>query len=155
MAKEIPLTQGKIAIVDDEDFEELSRYKWCAHKDGNTFYALRSIRKEDGKYTKITMHQQILGKKEGYEIDHINGNGLDNRHENLRHVTHRQNGQNRHISKSSRYPGVYWLKQRRKWYSRIRLNGKMKSLGLFNNEYEAFMAYVNAVKIYTGQKVIY
>lgn len=161
MAKEIPLTQGKYAIVDDEDFEELNRYKWYAHKDKNTFYAMRHVTKEEAKKegrstrdTTIYMHQQILGKKEGYQIDHVNGNGSDNRRKNLRYVTNRQNAQNRHINKSSQYPGVSWHKQSQKWRMRIRINGKEIHLGLFTNEYDAFLAYKNAVKTLTGQEVI-
>ena len=107
MAKKIELTQGKFAIVDDGDFEWLNQHKWSAQKGRNTYYAIRGVR-ENGKHKRIYMHIEILGKKNGLQIDHMNGNGIDNRRTNLRHVTSRQNRQNLHINKSSKYPGVYF-----------------------------------------------
>ena len=151
--KEIPLTQGKVAIVDDEDYKYLSQFKWCAHKVYNIFYAVRNIR-EDGKQKTLQMHTAILGRKDGFECDHINGNGLDNRRSNLRLVTHRQNEQNRHKKKTSKYPGIYWNKQNKKWEALIRINGKRIHLGLFNDEYKAYLAYCKAVKEMTGQECL-
>jgi len=139
----IPLTQGKFTVVDDKDFGELSKYKWCAHKGHNTYYACRSI-STNGKATLIRMHQQLLGKKEGLEIDHVDGDGLNNQCHNLRHVTRRQNMQNIHGVKSSKYSGVTWQKNRKKWLARIEINGTRKYLGLYSDEHEASLAYRNA-----------
>lgn len=125
MSKEIPLTQGKVAIVDDEDYAALSQYKWQVTKRRHTCYARRAI--GGGKY--LYMHTAILGKKEGFMADHINGNGLDNRRDNLRLVTQRQNSQNRHIPKAS-------------------------NLGQFADEYEAYLAYCKAVKHATGEEAL-
>jgi len=146
--REIPLTQGKVALVDDEDYEELSEYKWYALKVGNTFYAVRNSTKqenESGYPATICMHRQILGIiLSPLQVDHINGGGFDNRKSNLRITTQRQNRQNLHIKQSSIYPGVCWNKGHNKWQACIRINGKQKYLGYFSTELEAFQAYKNA-----------
>ncbi len=141
MTREIPLTQGKVAIVDDEDFAELVKYRWCAIKSYNTYYAVRNSPRSYGKRHTIRMHAVILNPPQGMIIDHINGNGLDNRRENLRVVTTRQNQQNLHIPKSSRYPGVIWYKQTKRWQARIKINGRSKHLGYFKDEFEAATVY--------------
>lgn len=148
--KEILLTQGKVALVDDEDYPELSKYRWCAHKDGNTYYAMRHSPTINGKRHTILMHVVISGTPKGMETDHINGNGLDNRRENLRVVTRRENTQNRHSPKSSKYPGVTWHKQRGKWMAYINVGSKQHYLGLYENEETAGIVYAmacNAVKM--------
>jgi hypothetical protein len=145
MTKEISLTQGKFAIVDDDDYGYLNQWRWHASKQRNSFYAQRTSKPINGERAiTIYMHIEIIGRKEGFEIDHINGEGLDNRRENIRHVTHRQNLQNRHDETSSEYPGVYWYKRDRKWRAMIWLNGKKRHLGCFTNEQEAFTAYCKA-----------
>lgn len=140
--KEIPLTQGKVAIVDDEDYPKLIKFKWHARKNKNTFYAGTHQKSNDPI---ILMHRLILNPPKGMQTDHINGNGLDNRKENLRAVTHRQNCQNKHIKKSSRFPGVTWSKQHKKWKAQIEINGKNKHLGNYTSEKEAFESYKKAV----------
>lgn len=144
MTKEISLTQGKVALVDDEDFDYLSQYKWCAHKGrNNIFYAVRNVRNKKGA-TMFKMHSVIIGTPSGMDTDHINGDGLDNRKTNLRVVTRRQNIQNLHIPKSSKYPGVTWNKNTRKWRALIRISDRLCHLGLFTDEDEAAEAYVIA-----------
>lgn len=139
--KEIPLTQGKVALVDDEDYPELSKFKWHAHKDHNTYYAGRASPGVNGKQHHIRMHAIIVRTPKGMHTDHINGNGLDNRRCNLRIVTTRGNGQNRHCPKTSKYPGVSWHKRDRKWQAEIQIGGKHRSLGYFDIESEAATAY--------------
>ena len=136
---EIPLTQGLSAIVDDEDFERLSKQKWCYNKG----YAVRYGKNIYGKNVTVRMHILLLGRIEGFEIDHINGNGLDNRKINLRHVTHGQNMQNQKPmnGKTSRYKGVSWHKQIKRWTVRIKHRGKRVALGCFGNEEDAAKAY--------------
>lgn len=136
MTKEIPLTQGKVALVDDEDYERLNQFKWFASKNGKTYYAIRK--------SKILMHRTIITPPSGFEIDHINGNGLDNRRENLRIVSHRENCQNKHIEKTSKFPGVTWNKQHKKWHAHVRILGKNRYLGSFDDEVEAAKAYLFA-----------
>lgn len=158
--KKIKLTQGKYALVDDEDYPLLSKYKWHAWKDPNrhVWYAKRSVhipKKESktGKYSckVVKMHCQVMGQR---YIDHINRNGLDNRRCNLRAATNSQNMQNRTKRRnavSSSYVGVYWDKQMSKFRSRIRIDGKSKHLGLFDNEVDAAKAYDLAARELYGE----
>lgn len=141
--KLIALTQGQFAIVDDEDYDELSKFKWFANKDRNTFYAARVS--YDGKTKKnIRMHRLIMGFPQ-LQIDHRNGNGLDNRKFNLRIVDTRQNGQNRHDTTSSRFPGVYWRESKGRWIATITHKGKRIYLGSFREEVDAFKCYLRAI----------
>ncbi len=141
--KEIHLTQSKVALVDDEDYERLKKHKWYAHLHRRIYYARR---KEIGGAA-IEMHHEIIGKPtDGLITDHIDGNGLNNQRNNLHHVTVRENGQKRMHPKSSSFPGVTWHKRHRKWMSQIEIEGKNKYLGLFNTEINAFRIYLKAVK---------
>jgi hypothetical protein len=141
--KEILLTQGMVAFVDDEDFEELNKFTWCAMKIKNTFYAARSIHIAGAGNKSIHpyMHRILLTPTKDRQIDHINGNGLDNRRENLRVVTSRQNSQNRHTPKSSKYPGVSFNKSISKWRVMLRWNRKNRYLGDYKNEVDAATVY--------------
>ena len=137
--KEIQLTQGQVALVDDEDFEALSQSKWWANKDRNTFYAYRWI-KVDGKGIAQSMHNAILN---GKGIDHIDKNGLNNQKSNLRFCTISENAMNQRKQRntSSIYKGVCIDKPYGKWRSHIRINGKAIDLGSFTSEVEAAKAY--------------
>ena len=148
MAKEIPLTQGKVTIVDDEDYDWLIQWKWHAHKGGKNYYAARGSRKKDGegKPSLIYMHTEIIGEKIGYEVDHGDGNGLNNRRNNLKHVTRRQNMQNRHDYKTSKYPGVSWNCGIKRWQATVSLMGKQMHLGYYHTPDEAFKVYCNALE---------
>ena len=152
--KEISLTQGKVALVDDGDFERLSQFRWCADKGSKTYYAASTFL-VNGKSCKVRMHSEIIGKaSKGIEIDHRDGNGLNNQKHNLRFATRRQNLQNiKNISKVSRFPGVCWDKSNKNWVARIRINGGRKYLGRFASEAEAFNAYRFAVES-LGEKMI-
>jgi hypothetical protein len=140
--KEIPLSQGLFALVDDEDFEELNKFKWFVQKNKNTFYAKRHIKKEE-QDTTIYMHNIIMKTPKEMVTDHINHNGLDNQKSNLRIVTQRQNMHNKQNKTSSMFVGVHWHKLAKKWNANIRVNGKQIYLGQFNNEEEAHNAYLN------------
>ncbi|MBZ2166337.1 HNH endonuclease [Methanobacterium spitsbergense] len=160
MTKEIKLTQGKVTLVDDEDFERLNQWKWAAYKDGNNFYALRNIRlghsKKKRKTKQFRMHRVIMDVPKGEVIDHINGDGLDNRKSNLRICSNRQNLQNQkhRKNKTSRYPGVSWHKSAKKWVAQIVLKGKTKHLGTFADEREAARTYEKAVRESVGEELI-
>lgn len=136
--KLIPLTQGKFAIVDAEDYHWLSQYKWHACKSRSTFYAAR--RKG---HTSISMHREIMCAPEGLVVDHIDHNGLNNRKSNLRLCTHSQNLLNRRIRPDckSKYKGVVWDWRNRKWVARICINQKRIHLGRFHNERDAAIVY--------------
>lgn len=82
MTKTISLTQGEVALVDDEDFEWLNHHTWACQKSRATCYAIRE-EYSDGKQTKVYMHRQILHSQRGQRTHHINGNGLDNRRANI------------------------------------------------------------------------
>ena len=153
--RRIPLTQGKYAIVDPDDFERLNRHKWYASRCRNSFYARRNIYVYAGKERKVVvmgMHRQVIKAPDGLLVDHINNNGLDNRKANLRLATHRQNNCNRLYAKRtgshSKYIGVSWHKYKKKWYAQISFNGKRKHIGYFHDEIEAGKAYDKAAKQY-------
>jgi hypothetical protein len=138
--KEIPLTKGKIAIVDDEDFEMLSRFKWCCSNRG---YAIRKSN-EDGKPKTMLMHRFILGASKGVFVDHIDGNPLNNQRGNLRLVSNRQNCLNQKIGvrNKSGYKGVWWNKESGKWATGVRGENKEKYfLGYFENKHDAARMY--------------
>ena len=139
--KEIQLTQGKVALVDDEEFEKLNQFKWCAKKDGNTFYAIRGIR-IGSKTQTIQMHNFIMN---GKGVDHIDHNGLNNQKSNLRFCTQSENMMNRSKGGNctSIYKGVSFHKRDKIWRAKIHINGKDIHLGNFISEIEAAKAYNN------------
>jgi len=147
-AKLIPLTQGKFAIVDPENYNELSQYKWTAAKSPNTFYAVRSAQGRQ-----IRMHRLITTAPKGLVVDHINHNGLDNRKQNLRLCTRSENARNQRpqTGRSSRYKGVCWHKNQKKWLARVYSNGVTYHLGSFKSQIDAAKAYDKKAKELFGQ----
>lgn len=151
MTKEIPLTRGKVALVDDEDYERLSQFHWYAQKIHNVYYGGRHTHLPQPRGV-IYIHREIMVPPPGFMIDHIDGNGLNNQKSNLRIVTNRENLQNYHVKKASKFPGV--MKTNRKknpWQSKIQVNKKIQHLGVFPTEEAAYEAYKNAVKEFTGK----
>jgi len=145
--RRIPLTQGKFAIVDPDDYPHLSKYKWrlCKTKGKNVLYAERSIRLPNGKYSRILMHRQLINVPEGYVLDHINGSGLDNRRANLRLATIAQNAWNsKKRNPRSGYKGVWLAKDKGLWRAAIFCNRKRKHLGYFKDKVDAAKAYDKA-----------
>ena len=139
--KEILLTQGLSALVDDEDFDSLNVFKWFAMKYDNTFYAGRKSPKINGQQT-ILMHREIMNTPEGMETDHIDRDGLNNQRSNLRIVTRQQNQFNRNAK------GYHFYKPTQKFRAYIKLNGKKIYLGYFETALEAHEAYLKAKKIH-------
>jgi len=154
--KTIQLTQGKYAIIDDDDYEELSRYKWHASLGSGRYWrARRNIKKGNEKWILESMSRKIMNAPVGTVVDHLNGDTLDNRKENLRLCDQSINGQNRHSTHGlSCYQGVSWDAGRAKWRARIMKDGIKYSLGLYNREKEAAFAYnKGALKIYDNPKL--
>jgi len=155
--KRIPLSQGKFALVDDADFEELSKYKWFALKGRHTFYARRGVR-INGKRIMVRMHRQILNASPREHVDHQSGDGLDNQRSNLRRCTNAENIRSQRIrvsiNKSSRFRGVWWEKSSRKWRAAIRYNYKLIHLGRFAVDLNAAWAYDEAAKRLFGQYAV-
>jgi hypothetical protein len=151
----IPLTKGKCAIVDDEDFEWLNKFNWSAYFDGHNWYADR--------YRGIKMHREIMGLKKGdsIKVDHINHDTLDNQRHNLRLCSQCQNNCNRAANKksTSMFKGVSWKKgklyKNRQyngiWVAQIKVGSKSIHIGQFVNEIEAAKAYDGMAKKYHGE----
>jgi hypothetical protein len=147
--KRIKLTQGQVAIVDDRDFESLSKFKWFATWCSNTrsFYALRAVRIEKGRASTLSMHRILMGLGRGDKrhVDHANGVTLDNRRSNLRIVTIRQNNQNTRKHRAGRLVGATFHKQANRWMAQIGIDGKQIYLGLFPTEQAAHEKYLEAL----------
>lgn len=149
----IPLNHSKYAVIDDEDFDIIAYHKWYFHKG----YAVRT-QKVNGKKKMIYMHRRIMKPPADMVVDHINGNGLDNRRNNLRVCTRGENVRNMRRTQSrkkaerhSRFKGVYWVEQSQKWVAQIRVNKKQVHLGYFENEEDAARTYDMAAQHYFGK----
>jgi hypothetical protein len=152
--QEIKLTKGYVGLVDDEDYPLVSAFKWCAHPNGNNVYVSRRIPRKGGGQSTLKLHRFILGINDpSVQVDHINGDGLDNRRENLRPCTVAQNQQNRSAQRnnSSGTKGVYLRRDCRKWQAQIKAVGKNRYLGLFPTKEAAAEAYAEAAKFYFGE----
>jgi hypothetical protein len=150
MSKMIPLNGGKTALVDDADYEYLSQWKWQYNG-----YAMRlTSRSLPINRTTVLMHRVIMDAPHGMEVDHINGNKLDNRRSNLRICTSTENKHNRGVYRNSTTgsKGVTFNKREKKFKVSIRIgNGKRLHLGYFTNLGEATRAYDEAAKKYHGE----
>jgi hypothetical protein len=155
--KRIKLTQGKYALIDDEDYDYLSQWKWYCHDDkrGNV-YALRNSY-INRQHINIKMHRVIMPVPKKLVVDHINGNGLDNRKQNLRIATKMQNSRNSNQPKnyrSSVFKGVTIHKRKNGtigWRARIGVKYKVISLGVFETPEQAAETYNLAATKYYKQ----
>jgi AP2 domain/HNH endonuclease len=142
--KTISLTRGKFALVDDEDHERLSKFKWhpC------TRYAQRYVMIRAGKSIRMLMHRELLGLEAGdpRHVDHVDGNGLNNQKSNLRFATRAQNAMNSktYRSNNSGFRGVSFYKRAGKFQAHIQTNCRHKGLGLFDTAEEAARTYDSA-----------
>lgn len=141
--KKIKLTQGKVAIVDDEDFEALNKWKWHFT---NTGYAARRAWPSNKI---VLMHRQLMDTPIGMDTDHRNSNGIDNRRENLRISTRQQNGMNkdRLARNTSGFKGVFWRADKKLWLARV---GNVYA-GKFKDKIEAARAYDKKAKELFGE----
>jgi hypothetical protein len=151
MTQSVPLTKGKVALVDDEDFGWISKYKWYYGSGG---YPCRGVDVGNANVVIFLMHRLIMRAGEGQKVDHINGDTCDNRRENLRFADSSQNGANRRKTtrpKSSQYKGVHRMPQGTPWQARISVRGKKYNLGRYHTEEEAARAYDAAAVEHFGE----
>lgn len=151
----IPLTRGMYAIVDEADAERIGAHKWYCFKARGKYYAARNLPRGTTPRTEL-MHRAVLrlsGADASKHIDHRNGDGLNNRADNLRPATHTQNQHNiqKHATNKSGFKGVCWDKARGRWFVQIRINGKQTKLGRFDDLVEAAKAYDRAAAAYHGE----
>ena len=150
--RKIRLTQGKFAIVDPDDYQRLSKHKWQYNpKQKHNGYAQRA-KQVCGKGKTVGMHREVIKVDYSMVVDHINGNGLDNRKANLRGATIMQNCWNRRTRRgSNHFKGVTWGKEAKKWRVIVTCAGKQIQLGFFEDEIEAAKAHDLAAKKYHGE----
>lgn len=159
---EVPLygkhARGRVALVELSDYDLVMQHRWLVREMERPGcrtlgpYAITRIRRDDGRKTTIFMHNLIMGRT---RIDHVNGNGLDNRRSNLRPATNGQNMRNRrpNLNHSSQYKGVQWAPNCGKWRANIKVDGTSYTLGFFADEREAAEAYDAAAREAFGEFV--
>lgn len=147
---EIPLTHGYVAIVDAADAEQVSTRAWSARVDGRNVYAVIKVRTPQGSRRLLGMHTFLTG--HGL-VDHINGNGLDNRRSNLRSATTAENQRNarRRSDNTSGFKGVHWDAAQRRWKAQISVGGKRLSRGRYPTAEDAARAYDRAARELHGE----
>lgn len=154
--KTIPLTQGKVALVDDEDFERLSKFKWqalCMNKHSQPiWYARRMTSLRDGPRRAVYMHREIIGAT-AEAVDHKDSNGLNNQKHNLSDCGYGVNAHRRRKRSGthSRFYGVTWNKGEEKWMASIKCGGIGGTLGYFAEEEDAAIAYNVAAQLFFGE----
>lgn len=151
--REIQLTQGFVTIVDDEEFENLAGYRWFAHRGKTTVYAYRRGPRTPGKQPCILMHRVIARASGDQDVDHRDGDGLNNQRTNLRLANDSQNAANRTrlTSNTSGRRGVTWHRKLRRWQVSIKKSRKAIYLGLFDDLDDAARAYDVAARELFGE----
>lgn len=144
--KKIRISKGMYTIVDDEDFEFLSQFRWCARGRNDRYYA-RCYQRNVPRG--IGMHKMLLNPPPGFGVDHINRDTLDNRRSNLRIATVGQNNFNKWTKK--KFKGVFWRKDKNRWAATIGANRKTYHLGYFKSDIDAALAYDEAARNLHGE----
>lgn len=154
--KKIPLTQDKFALVSDEDFDFLNQWKWYAFqpKNNKTMYAFRTKGHGKGIKKSFAMHFVLMKPAKGLVTDHINGDGLDNRRENLRICTTAENMRNRtRLNKNNKsgFKGVSWQEDHSAWRATVMFNRKQYFGGFYDTVKEAAKGYNQLAKKLFGE----
>jgi hypothetical protein len=141
----VTLSQGKETVIDARDVALVDGFNWFAHKNKHSFYAVRNDY-TGPKPRLVSIHRTIMGEPDGFFVDHVDGDGLNNCRDNLRLATLAENNRNarKPVTNSSGFKGVSWRKVEKKWQSAIHFEGRKVHLGLFNDLEEAHAAYVAA-----------
>lgn len=152
MVVEIPLSQGYVALVDDEDAEQVKAYKWFAHVsgDGKRVYVKRKKRVNEGE-GHILLHRWLTNAPSDMDVDHINRNTLDNRRSNLRLATSAQNAANRSPNSGRRFRGISFDPKYNKWCVQLRVNRRLRYFGRYESEEEAARVYDRAASEAFGE----
>jgi hypothetical protein len=152
MAKEIQLTQGQVAIVDDDMYDYLNQWKWCVNNCNGKLYAVRSL-SIPKKRKIIYMHRFIVKNDSEMHTDHCNGNTLDNRKINLRICTNSQNLMNQKIHKNNKsgYKGIYFNKRTNRFDVYISIDKKQRRVGVYKDVKDAIKNYNEAAIKYYGE----
>jgi hypothetical protein len=147
--KEIPLTKGKFALVDDSDYPYFIQFKYFY----NGGYAARVLPRDGKKQKQVKMHNEIMNPPPGFQVDHVDGNRLNNQRSNLRNCTQTQNNRNRSMSRNntSGYRGVCWNCGRGMWQATIRVLEKREFLGYFPVPEDAARVWDKAAIKYRGE----
>ncbi len=144
----IPLTQGLVALVDNDDYEKLSQYRWCVNKAAVT--VMYAVRGHEGKLQ--YMQNVIIDSPPGLEVDHIDTDGLNNQKKNLRLATRVQQSTNQFARYgTSRFKGVFWNTRRKVWGAQIRSDGKAIHIGQHATEIAAAYAYDEKAREIQGE----
>lgn len=145
---EFPLSQGKFAIIDDDDYYRVNAMAWHAYRSSHAkldlWYAKHTIAHGDGTYSCMSMHRFIMNSPSPLvQVDHKNNNGLDNRKENLRvcSITQNQGNSRKRKNTTSKYKGASWCERLSKWQAAIQHNRNRQYIGIYESEEDAAMAY--------------
>lgn len=149
----VPLTKGYEAAIDAADAPLVAAFNWYAMVNGRTVYAHRKSPRRDGKQSAIVLHRVVVSAPDGMHVDHIDGDGLNNRRANLRLATNAENCRNARLSKASTsgFKGVSWSKAHCKWQAQIAPPGGRKHLGYFECPEAAHAVYAKAAVQFFGQ----
>jgi HNH endonuclease len=150
---EVPLTQGKVALIDDEDAERVLVYKWCAWWNGKRWYVVAHEPGTGKNGRTVLLHRFIMSAPRGIVVDHRNMNGLDNRRENLRLATDSQNKCNRGRQRDNKsgFKGVSWFKPAKVWIAQIKYKRVGYYLGYYKTAEAAAHAYDAAARKLHGE----